>query len=231
MALHDHCLNRLFGDRRAPDGSLVSENFSRWFSESAVQKMGLPQVMYHGTSVFENGMGDLNEFDRLWTVHNLPGREAGIDNVGSWFTNNPGAEGGAQMYSSSQGVIYPVYLSISKPYVTTFDLLVRRMHHLNGEYSKADAPHRVMKGDVDNLRYWLRNCGMDGIRLIHDPSRGDYSTEFVSQDVWIPLQANQIKSAIGNSGVFDPDSTTLDDAHAWRSQEKFVSRERERDRA
>lgn len=228
MALKFQYLNLLFGDRRAPDGSLISENFSHWFGESIVQKMGTPQVMYHGTPVFDNGMGDLREFDRLWTVHNLPGRETSIDNVGSWFTSNPSAESGAQMYSSDQGVIYPVYLSISKPYVTTFDLLLRRMHILNRDFAKADSPNRVMKGDVDNLRYWLRDAGMDGIRLIHHPSIGDHSTEFKNQEVWIPLQANQIKSAIGNSGVFDPDSMTLDDAHAWGNQEKSTAYERMR---
>lgn len=200
----------------AENGVVVAENFSQWFGQSQVRhESGVPLVMYHGSPVFDNGMGDLHEFDRLWTVQNLRGRESSIDNVGCWFSSNPSEDGGAGMYSSSQGVIYPVYLSIQNPYITTFDMLVRRMHQLNGDHDKAD--QGIGKGDVHNLRWWLRESGRDGIKIVHDPRSARGSTEFLKQDAWIALMPNQIKSAVGNSGLYLTDSYSLTDKNADRT--------------
>ena len=42
---------RLFGDRVAPDGSLMHENFAAWFRDSVmVDASGLPMVLFHGTN-------------------------------------------------------------------------------------------------------------------------------------------------------------------------------------
>lgn len=204
-------IKRRYGQARAPDGSLASDNFIKWFGQSkVVDDQGAPKVMYHGTPVFDNGMGDLHEFDRMWTVHNLRGRESSIDNIGTWFSSIPD-DNGAGKYSGTQGVIYPVYLAISNPHVTTFDRLVRLMHNANGNYELAMAKTSPSKGDVHNLRVWLRNAGYDGIQIQHDTSRANISTEFEMQDAWIPLQATQIKSAIGNSGLFQSDSSLITD--------------------
>jgi hypothetical protein len=49
MNLNDN-LFAMFGDRTAPDGSLVRENFAKWFGESkVVDNNGKPLVVYHGT--------------------------------------------------------------------------------------------------------------------------------------------------------------------------------------
>lgn len=212
---------RMFAGR--VNHGVVCDNFAKWFGQSqVVHDDGRPKMVYHATPVFDNGMGVLNEFDRLWTVHNLRGRESSIDNVGSWFSSQASEDGGAGMYCGPQGVIYPVYLAIANPYVTTFARLVRRMHQLNGDYDKAEKLNG--KGDVHNLRVWLRETGRDGIKIIHDADRASVSSEFLKQDAWIPLQATQIKSAVGNSGLFDPHSSDFADR-------PNVAPERERMRA
>lgn len=215
-------IKRRYGQASAPDGSLACDNFIKWFGQSqVVDDQGAPKVMYHGTPVFDNGMGDLHEFDRMWTVHNLRGRDSSIDNIGSWFSSIPD-DNGAGKYSGGQGVIYPVFLAISNPHITTFDRLVRLMHNANGDYEMAMAKSSPSKGDVHNLRVWLRNAGYDGIRIQHDTSRSNISMEFEIQDAWIPLQATQIKSAIGNSGLFQSDSSLIaDNQSLLRAKDKF----------
>jgi len=185
------------GSVRSPDH--VTESFAAWFagSKAVDAATGLPLTLYHGTPVFDNGMGTVTEFDRLWTVRNLRGRRPSIDNVGVWFSTNASDDGGAGMYAGPSGAIYPTYLSIANPHVTTFAELLRRMHHLNGDLREAQAPNPSSRGEVDNLRLWLRDSGWDGIKIVHDPLRQWASTEFLKQDAWIALEPSQIKSAIG----------------------------------
>lgn len=192
--------------------SIDSPNFRAWFARSqAVASDGMPLTLYHGTPqhVMADGtvLGDVTEFDRLFTVHNLRGRLASIDNVGSWFSNNPSDDGGAGMYASGVGAIYPVHLSIQNPFVTTFAQLVRRMHELNGDNEQLKSRHMNGRGDPSNLRTWLRDSGYDGIKVVHDPK--SQSTEFAKQDGWIALHAHQVKSSIGNGGQFDPLKTDI----------------------
>lgn len=43
-------IEAVFGDRLAPDGSLVRENFARWFANSKVVDQDMnPLEVYHGT--------------------------------------------------------------------------------------------------------------------------------------------------------------------------------------
>jgi Large polyvalent protein associated domain 38/ADP-Ribosyltransferase in polyvalent proteins len=176
--------------------------FKQWFGDSkVVDENGEPLVVYHGTIVrgTKSGeqMGDIKAFDRMFSAKF---RAPSIDTVGSWFSTNPG-EGGAQMYSGATegSVIYPVYLSIKNPQVTTFQLLQRRARLLqNGK----DDGRRLGQAEVDAYRKWLKEMGKDGIKI--EGSGNDNSTEFDNQVAWIVLEPTQIKSATGNNGDFDP---------------------------
>lgn len=174
-----------------------------------VDAAGKPLVVYHGTTPWEaedgRTLGDFHVFDRLASV-TVVGRRHSIDTVGSWFSTNPG-KGGAAMYSGAQGAIYPVYLRITNPYVTTFAKLVRRAKALGG-LGEAD---KVTKEAVDALRYWLKETGRDGIKIVHDGTPRD--SEFSEQDAWIALEPTQIKSAIANEGAFDPADPDIRKAH------------------
>lgn len=185
-------------------------NFWRWFGASrAVDEAGRPLVVFHGTVVRHSdrapGMGDIHRFDRMFTTKF---RRPSIDTVGSWFSTNPG-DGGAQMYAGMYegSVIYPVYLRVSCPHVTSFQLLARRARLLhNGE----DDGRMIGAQEVDALRLWLKTMDKDGVLI--ETSGHDGCTEFDRQAAWVALEADQIKSAIGNSGRFDPNTESISDA-------------------
>lgn len=199
-----------FGKATAPDGTLQKDNFMAWFGQSqCVDEEGLPQVMYHGTSVWDLGerkLGDIDAFDRMASVTQVR-RKPSLDTVGSWFSSNP-TEGGAAMYSGPQGAIYPVFLQILDPWKTSFEGMTRRARALGGQ--KED--EMVNQTSVDALRYWLKETGRDGICLRHNP--GSRSTEFKHQTGWIALEPTQVKSALGNCGAFDPKDPSMSDALA-----------------
>jgi hypothetical protein len=167
-----------------------------------VDENGEPMVVYHGTFVRQMGdgtdMGDITAFDRMFSTRF---RRPSIDTVGSWFSTNPG-EGGAEMYSGKdQGAaIYPVYLSIKNPQITTFQLMTSRARKLqNGK----DDGRPIGAEEVEAYRAWLKSMGKDGIKI--EASGNEGSTEFDNQVAWIALEPTQIKSATGNIGTFDPE--------------------------
>lgn len=191
-----------------------SEAFKRWFGNSkVVDENGDPLIVYHGTHVAQTSgrftertkdMGDITAFDRLYTTRF---RGHSIDTVGSWFSTNPG-NGGAEMYSGNGegAAIYPVYLSIQNPHETHFATMLRRARLLaNGK----DDGRMIGKEEVDAYRKWLKEMGKDGIKIIHDDWSANQSTEFKDQDAWIALEPEQIKSATGNNGSFDPGSSNI----------------------
>lgn len=178
------------------------DHFDAWFRNSKVRgDDGKPLVVYHGTTPWEHegrSLGDIFAFDRMASV-NIVRRAHSIDTVGSWFSTNPG-KGGAEMYGRA---IYPVHLSIQNPQETTFHLMLRRARLL---HNGVDDGRRVGQAEVAAYRAWLKECGKDGIKIVHDA--GSHSTEFADQDAWIALEPEQIKSAIGNVGLYsstDPD--------------------------
>jgi len=180
--------------------------FKRWFGDSkVVNEDGQPLVVYHGTVVRPDtgnvkGMGNIMAFDRMFTTQF---RKPSIDNIGSFFSTNP-SEGGAQMYSGAGegAAIYPVYLSIKNPYTTTFETMLRRARMMeNG----VDDGRKIGAKEVEALRRFLKETGRDGIHIEADPKGG----EFKDQDVWIALEPEQIKSATGNRGTYDPNSPDI----------------------
>gem|GEM_PF-4915743 len=191
-------------DRSNQADQTDTPSFKQWFGDSkVVDADGKPLVVYHGTYVRETlladgtVMGDIKAFDRMITTQF---RSPSIDTVGSWFSTNPG-EGGAEMYGNT---IYPVYLSIKNPQVTTFQLMTRRARLLeNGK----DDGRKIGQAEVDAYREWLGSMDKDGIKIEGSGNSG--STEFDNQVAWIALEPTQIKSAIGNNGEFDPESADI----------------------
>ena len=135
-------------------------NFKRWFGKSkVVDEQGLPMVMYHGTA-----RGGFTVFDRLKT---LGWRQASMDTVGSWFSNNPSDSDGAGAYGATGGVggdtIYPVYLSIQNPkFYRTFREFLREMHAAAGRSMPESGAGR---GSTEELRAKLKAEGYDGIEF------------------------------------------------------------------
>ncbi len=210
----------------AANGRQVRENFDDWFGASKVHDAdNLPMVVYHGTHPWEHedgrSLGDVTSFDRMASVK-IVRRKPSIDTVGTWFSTNAGA-GGAGMYGSA---IYPVYLAIESPHVTTFSLMLRRARLLhNGK----DDGRMIGALEVEAYRTWLQAIGKDGIKIVHDEGSG--SDEFRQQDAWIALEPTQIKSAIGNSGLYQHGPSLCDDLAEFEAEAETHAAEHQRMRA
>ena len=176
-------------------------NFWRWFEDrKMVDDQGRPLVVYHGTA---------SDFDAFKPSHR------GSFGSGIYFS----ADASVADAFSGDGeahLIIPAYISLRRPYLARAD-------YEAGEALDIDAPWIPMAQDIldpkdfqrvlresaasdgllgDLIRDTLMECGHDGIVATYP----DGSTEIV---VFLP---DQIKSALGNSGTFTPESASLTDA-------------------
>ena len=177
----------------------ATPKFKSWFADSkVVDDTGEPIVVYHGTP-----QGGFDEFK-----------------TGTHFTENPEyADVYTNTNASSTGTkkedtaksIYPVYLSIQKP----FDPRNNEEHKAlyedftwsygNGTpLSERDLPDWT---DAINLVEWIEEKGLDFDGVVVDeggtPEGGHRGISYV------PLSPTQIKSATGNKGSFDPDNPKI----------------------
>ena len=172
-------LDEMFGQRVAPDGTLVRENFARWFGASRIVGAdGRPLVCYHGTradfSSFDRGAQKANPWLLGDDAHGFfftiwPGRRS---DSGPW-SGAAGYAGTCQVDGetvvASGGNVMPVYLAIELPWETTA-----------AEYRE--------KGRRPNLREELCVLGYDGIRI--------------DDGTVIAFEPEQAKSATANAGTF-----------------------------
>lgn len=110
---------------------------------------------------------------------------------GIWFTEDPEeASEYATSYSehwSARPRVMPVYVSISNPYRPSVDE--------EREWRDATASDDGFEEVEAALVEKAESMGHDGIQF--------------SQGYWVALNAEQVKSAIGNSGAFDPDEPDI----------------------
>lgn len=220
----------LFGNRLAPDGSLVAENFDRWWSDSKVAtEDGIPLVVYHGTSeIFpafdlercgQNGCSpqergfffteDASLAEQYATLTAIRQRRKAADTFNrDWrLARHRGND-------AAQPTLIAVYLSLRNPAV------------LDMKGASATA-HRTATA----IRL-ARARGHDSLQIVNvdDNAYGERCRFSGHDTVWVAFEPHQIKSAIGNSGLFDPHSPDFADSHAWESEDE-ISRRRERMRA
>jgi hypothetical protein len=207
-------------EQTQPTGKKVTATpeFRKWFGNSkVVDANGNPLVVYHGTAY------DFSDFapEKLGTNTGAPSAQ-----VGFFFTdrkktadyyargNFPNLESAAQATSrivytkdfmpsgrTEEGTtpnVMPVYLSMQNPLVHDFKNKVFR-----------DATYREL---IDKAR---RN-GHDGLILRNTFDSGEYSRvdafmkgRFKGENIYVVFKPNQIKSAIGNIGTFDPTKTDI----------------------
>jgi hypothetical protein len=216
----------------APRRQIDSPQFKAWFGASHVRQPMVssrqrledmdPLVVYHGTlhspEVFETGRKTVNDWGWLGLIECE--RSAIFFAESAEFASSyPGREQGAN--------VMPVYLSIQKP----FYMDQQSLSDYYGEM--AAALDEARKGGIGpewetakanfnrahtlyNLKdtwevfddeagkefvSWLQSQGYDGVFYQEDPAPridGDL------QNVWVVFSPNQIKSATGNCGDFDP---------------------------
>lgn len=165
-------------------------SFRSWFGESKVARNdGAPLVVYKGgaTEDWRDG-AQITEFSSQngpWAgfFTSKPEVASRFADVLMPMTARGGAPAG----------VYPVYINISKPLEVDAKGRPARDFQIDaGVVGKQDSPLReqLLGGDYDGLI--LRNTADEG-------------------DVFVPLKPEQVKSALGNSGKFDPNSGSLTD--------------------
>jgi hypothetical protein len=172
----------------AANGRPVRENFADWFrSGQVVNDHGHPKVVYHAS------YRDFDGFDVApsdWTKRkNLPIY---------YFTDNPSA---AYSYAGGQGSrIIPVYLSVQN----IFDH--RKKEHM--DMLSAHVWDLVHFSDAD----WST---MEKKRVLNGIQKAGFDAMLVSDETGRSIAVfdpRQIKSAIGNSGLYSSSSDLTDKA-------------------
>ncbi|OHC95542.1 MAG: hypothetical protein A2792_03360 [Sphingomonadales bacterium RIFCSPHIGHO2_01_FULL_65_20] len=196
-----------------------SPAFRRWFGDSKVtfNDGQTPLVMFHGTSASQDG--------EAFTMFDTYASNYGLMGMGGYFTADPGV---ASSYTSKgrgdTPTVYPVYLSIKNP--IDMDAVADPEQWMN-EFEGVEEFHEG--GDTNESWYraaeamisydgysrWegaevmqngLIAMGYDGITHI---GGGRIKSDSVRHRVFIAFDPQQIKSAIGNVGTFDPENVDI----------------------
>jgi len=189
-------------ENRGASSVTETPNFKRWFGDSkVVDADGKPLVVYHGTKAFEE-YGE-KEGEAISQFAGFP----------NWFAEEPYTASG---YAGAEGAMYPVYLSIKKPLtITNFDM--------NDDADAAYAMAKRFGVDIDSLYLpqdakaynivsspqfveAVQKAGYDGIKV----KEGDYNT-------YAAFEPTQIKSAIGNTGEFNPETADINASEKEKS--------------
>lgn len=170
-------------DRLAVNGRAVRENFQAWFGVSHVIDVDkFPLVVYHGTK------GDFSFFDKKEAMRE---RSSGMEDtaLGHFFSSksfvadhSSGYRSGS--YAPTGANVMPVYLSINNPATFDYDELLG-----------------LTKRSAGVLRKRFESMGCDGV-IIDDPGGGV---------IYIAFNPTQIKSAIGNSGLYQKNNPSVID--------------------
>jgi N12 class adenine-specific DNA methylase len=146
-----------------------------WAKGTAVKNPdGSPMVVYHGT---------VADFDTFDAAKSGASTDAGFYGPGFYFANDPAVASRYAKQKAGQGDraeggrVMPVYLAITKPYITT-------------EQTLSDEELARIKAE-----------GYDGI--ISNAAADQGYTEYVA------FRPEQVKSATGNSGKFDPANPSI----------------------
>jgi uncharacterized membrane protein len=208
--------------RVAPD----TPAFRRWFGNSkVVDADGKPLVVYHGTNKTEGG--------DAFTMFDAYGGNYGLFGLGAYFTENPAV---ASSYTSkgkgSSPSVYAAYMTLKNPIDMDAPADARAWQKafpdvdFAADYKPTGTTNEAYyrqaeeyQRDIDALKYEaadelqeaLREMGYDGITHI---GGGRVKSEGVRHRVFIAFEPEQIKSATGNSGNFDPKERRINLAEA-----------------
>ena len=187
----------------------TTKSFKRWFGSSkVVDSNGEPLVVYH-TGAFDDSV--------IKSAAAISGRGG---NNGIYFTKDPqysaAYSGGNTQYKSGTAM-YPVYLSLQNPLILNDDSRVS----LDSD-ARADA-------EINGLRQKLKSMFQKRKEKTPTKTYDSTSSFFIDDDFMAKLKAagydgiinnawneivvfdsNQIKSATGNNGDFDPSNDRID---------------------
>jgi N12 class adenine-specific DNA methylase len=171
----------------------ATPEFRRWFGSSkVVDADGKPLLVYHGTPI----KGGLTEFS--------------TQNGAIYFTNKRAI---AEDYTSQRGVwrsaktgdVMEVYLSLQNPLIV--DALGKRNDNIPVPWQewkpKVFGAKSADAMNMEKISEYAKANGHDGVIVRNVVDTADTQDKRKS-DVFIAFRSEQIKSAIGNRGTFDP---------------------------
>lgn len=170
---------------------LAKTRFDDWFSGSKMlDESGSPMVLYHGTK------SDFSSFD----MKRFGASDEGLVGKGFYFTYNPEEASGYalnEQFGKGDGPnVMPVFLAIANPFVITQGVMP--------DGRKISDMHRGgISSKVGNgIRQMAEAAGHDGIVFANAAGQVRHAIAF---------RPEQIKSAIGNSGMFCKDDPNMCD--------------------
>lgn len=171
-----------------------TEAFKRWFGDSkVVDADGKPLVVYHGTDQ------KFSEFKKSQD------REPGDYGAGFYLTGDKAlAQGYAEKRAGVAGgpVVMPLYASIQNPFIVNIDT----------NLTEAQQKFKPIRDKEQAARFTesLIAQGYDGVIVkLRDIDDITGQIEFEMIEEVVAFRPEQIKSAIGNSGTFDPASSNI----------------------
>lgn len=195
-------------DDLAPNGVPVKDNFANWFRKSkVVEKDGSPKMVFHGTTA------DIAAFDI--TAGNNKTYTGATENA-AFFTDNPhNASGYAGRRTSMTGLsatyqeganVVPVYLSIQRALrVSAKGEAWNYITHKGESYSTPELVDMAQRAGYD---------GLIVTRIVDSRDAGVTAEEHLAKKpstTYVVFNPGQIKSAVGNSGLYLRDSSSLTD--------------------
>ena len=192
--------------------------FKRWFGDSkVVNEDGSPMVMYHGTN------SNILKFNKNKIGKNFPETSKGF-----YFTNRPRMAG---IYSDSMANavsewnpkskfskevkpsanIVPVYLSLKNPKIIDITN--------NDNYF---SPENLLDENNGKAVLDAKKEGYDGLII-----KKNVDSKF-SHSVVVAFEPTQIKSAIGNTGEFNPENKDIRFAKSQMEAEKPTKQDKHR---
>ncbi len=165
--------------QRAEDQTQTPE-FRRWFGDSkVVDAEGRPLVVYHGTSA------DIEAFDSAMAGD-------GPSRFGFWMTPQ------ADFAENFGDAVMPVYLQMRNPHRITGERWndIRDKHAKDGAWFERWREQLIVKGH-------------DGLIVTGETFVSSRGRSYKDPDVMAVFAPEQIKSAIGNRGTFDPDDARI----------------------
>ena len=174
--------------------------FRNWFGDSkVVDGKGEPLVVYHGTRT--KGAA-IESFDPAKAGTNT---DSGYMGKGFYFSDARTANvyaGHSEIYPElfpQGGVVYPVFLSLKNPVILTDR--VENGRRVDLETLARNAAGLPKTASSDEVRSALMAMGHDG--AIYQVGSKDGYREYVA------FRPEQIKSATGNRGTFDPNDPSI----------------------
>lgn len=188
--------------------------FKKWFQGSKmVNADGSPKVMYHGTGF------DIKKFHSY--RHNMyyftdNQRVAGgyaMDTADNWDSQGNYDDETGRYETHGGANIIPVYLNVKNTYDTMNRSHVLKVAEFVGKKHPNLSDEKCLEvaanGEYDNIEDFLlpfiMESGFDSVWVKEFPD-----TKPQDRDIAV-FRRNQIKSAVGNIGKYDPDSDYISD--------------------